>query len=664
MTARDQDFEELWAQAQTTGQPLPSLTEDDPFDPAELGLDPVIEEDRRMLRLYPTQEPTGTPPMDRMWRDADGLIRRLPYEPAAIEDFRRRRKHRAMVEAELLPRDMPDPQSVETPPAVDFFHRLDIPIRGSADIERLLADKLSAAIDAHRTGRPDAAAQAEHARDALYTLAKTDPQSAKRAAGMVKPQEEANPLESPLAKDLSGNTVSPRTAPPVPATAPDLAADDQGEDVPATGDEPPVEIVEWPDELPDEAWEASVFDDEDDEPDSDSREDVGTENEPAFSAFLEDIEQGAFDDDEAFELSPEERAFIDAYREAIADKSGGKPLESVDGETRARWREAAAGEAISAVFGAETDTGHPDLFLLDQENVRLAADQRTSPNVIGGDGEYAYVRAPEAVQAQLREHDTLADSRKYVALYDPATGQLTAWHRSPETGEGALTGLARVLSGGMVAGRGAKMASTGLRLARLGGRFARVTSRFAKIPSVVKANKKFGVLVDDIKNAQAIRAAGLPYTRPLTPIVRVGRISKKVRTFLKGKHIQLKDPNIRIVRKDLEHLTRDSKVTATTAAGLSKAVPLDKVKRLPEILARPSAVLWDKEKGGLLYVFNVARDPRKGKFVVEVNYNVHLRQGIRGKKSLKTINNVKSAGMVEKENLDDTNFYHVIDGNL
>ena len=146
--------------------------------------------------------------------------------------------------------------------------------------------------------------------------------------------------------------------------------------------------------------------------------------------------------------------------------------------------------------------------------------------------------------------------------------------------------------------------------------------------------------------------------------MKVGRISKKVRNFLKDKQIQLKDPLIRITRKEMVHLTRDAKAAATTVDGLSKAAPMDKIRRMPEILSRPAAVLWDKTKGGLLYVFNVSDDPRKGKFVVAVNYGVHVRAGTQGKKVLKTINNVKTAGMVEIKNLKDTNAYHLIDGNL
>ena len=88
---------------------------------------------------------------------------------------------------------------------------------------------------------------------------------------------------------------------------------------------------------------------------------------------------------------------------------------------------------------------------------------------------------------------------------------------------------------------------------------------------------------------------------------------------------------------------------------------------MPEILSRPSAVLWDKTKGGLLYVFyvfNVSDDPRKGKLVIAVNYNLRFRPGGTGKSVTKTINNVKTAGMVSVNDLKDTNSYYRIDGNL
>ncbi len=65
-----------------------------------------------------------------------------------------------------------------------------------------------------------------------------------------------------------------------------------------------------------------------------------------------------------------------------------------------------------------------------------------------------------------------------------------------------------------------------------------------------------------------------------------------------------------------------------------------------------------------LYVFNVSDDPRKGKFVVEVNYAFGYRPGGKGKNITRTINNVVSAGMAAVNDLKDTNNYHRIKGSL
>ena len=108
---------------------------------------------------------------------------------------------------------------------------------------------------------------------------------------------------------------------------------------------------------------------------------------------------------------------------------------------------------------------------------------------------------------------------------------------------------------------------------------------------------------------------------------------------------------------------RNAKTVATTKAGLSKAVPGHLIKRMPEILSRPSAVLWDKTKNNLTYVFNVSKDPRKGKFVVTVNYKFSHRPG-GGKKITQAINEVTTAGMAESSNLKEPGIYELISGAL
>lgn len=108
----------------------------------------------------------------------------------------------------------------------------------------------------------------------------------------------------------------------------------------------------------------------------------------------------------------------------------------------------------------------------------------------------------------------------------------------------------------------------------------------------------------------------------------------------------------------LAHLVRDAK----EAAG--KAIPLEYVRRLPELLNDPSAILWDEGKQTLLYVFDVPGDTkgRTGKIVVAVDYVRKIKQ-TGGKREMITENRVISGGMVDISNLREPHLY-VIEGKL
>lgn len=108
----------------------------------------------------------------------------------------------------------------------------------------------------------------------------------------------------------------------------------------------------------------------------------------------------------------------------------------------------------------------------------------------------------------------------------------------------------------------------------------------------------------------------------------------------------------------LAHLVRDAKASA------GKAVPLDYVRRLPELLADPAAVLFDKERKTLLYVFDVPDDVkgRTGKIVVAVDYVRKVRQADGARMTVKE-NRVISGGLVQAANLKESR-YTVIEGEL
>lgn len=140
----------------------------------------------------------------------------------------------------------------------------------------------------------------------------------------------------------------------------------------------------------------------------------------------------------------------------------------------------------------------------------------------------------------------------------------------------------------------------------------------------------------------------------------IGALTPEVVGYLaKARNAAPQSAAIAIDDAKLAHLVRDAKLDA------GKSVPLEYLQRLPELLADPVAVLWDKEKQTLLYVFDVVEDAkgRTGKFVVAVDYVRKTRQ-LDGTRVKVTENRVISAGMVDAINLRDPHFYTVIDGVL
>lgn len=113
---------------------------------------------------------------------------------------------------------------------------------------------------------------------------------------------------------------------------------------------------------------------------------------------------------------------------------------------------------------------------------------------------------------------------------------------------------------------------------------------------------------------------------------------------------------IEILDKDLLHLSRDTKAEA------GKVIPTDSLMALPEILAKPKAVLYDRRKLNLIYVFDTDRDHRNGKFAVEVGMVTKLLD--QGQRVSRSLNRIRTAGLVERHVLTDTNTYDLLLGGL
>ncbi len=139
----------------------------------------------------------------------------------------------------------------------------------------------------------------------------------------------------------------------------------------------------------------------------------------------------------------------------------------------------------------------------------------------------------------------------------------------------------------------------------------------------------------------------------------IGALTPDVVGYLtKAKDAAPQSAAIAIDDAKLSHLVRDAKLET------GKAIPLEYVKRLPELLADPVAILWDETKQTLLYVFDVPGDAkgRTGKIVVAVDY-VRKTKRAGGVREMVTENRVISGGMVDISNLREPHIT-LIEGGL
>ncbi len=142
--------------------------------------------------------------------------------------------------------------------------------------------------------------------------------------------------------------------------------------------------------------------------------------------------------------------------------------------------------------------------------------------------------------------------------------------------------------------------------------------------------------------------------RALGQLAGVGKLNAKARTALNSAGIALKTDGIVVSDKELIHMIRAAK---------KARLPNKMIRDLPRLVGKPRAILHDKGKRDtLLYVFDVPGDPRLGKFVVRVNINQKVRTPTGNRR--RTVNSVRSGGMVARRNLIDPTHYDLVDGRL
>ncbi|HSI41773.1 MAG TPA: phage minor head protein [Xanthobacteraceae bacterium] len=158
---------------------------------------------------------------------------------------------------------------------------------------------------------------------------------------------------------------------------------------------------------------------------------------------------------------------------------------------------------------------------------------------------------------------------------------------------------------------------------------------------------EFGAWMDALDSGRRVN-------RSLWP---VGALDRETLAFLGRIGEPPQSGAITVQQGPATHMMRDSKRMR------GAAVPAALLRRIPELLARPRAVLFDKRNPALLYVFDVPGDDRLGKLVVRIDYMTKARHKI-GPTARITTNAIRTAGMVARDILEDQTAYDVISGSV
>ncbi|WP_183417806.1 hypothetical protein, partial [Limibacillus halophilus] len=142
-------------------------------------------------------------------------------------------------------------------------------------------------------------------------------------------------------------------------------------------------------------------------------------------------------------------------------------------------------------------------------------------------------------------------------------------------------------------------------------------------------------------------------------VVPAGRLSPEVKGFLEEKGIEITTDAIVASDQRILRMLRDSK----TAGG--RALPQEMIRKMPDALANPKAVLFDKAdkarngNNRLLYVVEIpGEDSKSAKFVVDIEFSTKTRNG-------RTVQpTVISAGRVPSDSLTDEGLFDIIQGGL
>lgn len=176
-------------------------------------------------------------------------------------------------------------------------------------------------------------------------------------------------------------------------------------------------------------------------------------------------------------------------------------------------------------------------------------------------------------------------------------------------------------------------------------------------PRVAAANPMSGAEVAALAREFGAWLDGVEAQKPKGDRRVVGAFDDRVLDHLEKQGVMPQTGGITINDHAIGHMLRDAK------KAVAKAPALATLRDLPLHLAHPDAVLWDKDKGSLVYVIDVA-GAKGTRLVVLLDRAVKVRDPATGKRATITTNAIVSGSLVPAAALSDKRRYELIEGTL
>lgn len=166
--------------------------------------------------------------------------------------------------------------------------------------------------------------------------------------------------------------------------------------------------------------------------------------------------------------------------------------------------------------------------------------------------------------------------------------------------------------------------------------------------AVLKDTNLLGRLIQQPYTGWASQA--MQRDKALGEVRTVGYLNHKTISYMTKQGVSPETATITLADDKLIQMRRDLKRARGTD------LSAESLLTIPTTIARPQAVLWDKEKQTLLYVFKQSEGKAAGKMVVEIN--------LKQKGAADISNSVRSASRIPAANLLNKGRYDLVDGSL